>query len=128
MVQSIFLAKLIGPFFAIVGLSVLVNATAFRGIAKEFLNSPALIFLSGLLTLPAGIAIVLVHNVWVANWPVLITIVGWLALLTGVVRTVAPQQVASRGKTISANWNSPYIAGAAWLAVGAVLCFFGYFR
>jgi hypothetical protein len=128
MAQSIFLAKLIGPFFALVGLGVIINATGFRAIAKEFLNSPGLIFLTGILTLPVGIAIVLVHNVWVANWPVLITIVGWLTLLTGVVRTVAPQQVASRGKTISAYWNFPYVAGAIWLAVGAVLCFFGYVR
>jgi len=128
MAQSIFLAKLIGPFFAIVGLSVLVNASAFLGIAKEFLSSPALIFLSGILTLPVGVAIVLTHNVWVANWPVLITIVGWLGVITGVARTVAPQRVAERGKTIAANHNFPYIAGGIWFLVGAVLCFFGYVR
>ena len=128
MAQSIFLAKLIGPFFAIVGLSVLVNASAFRGIAKEFLSSPALIFLSGILTLPVGLAIVLAHNVWVANWPVLITIAGWLGVITGVVRTMAPQRVAAKGKTVVAVHNFPYIAGGIWFAIGALLCFFGYVR
>ena len=57
MPTSVFLAKLLGPFFAVVGISVLINAAAFRGIVKEFLNSPALIFLSGLLTLPVGLAL-----------------------------------------------------------------------
>jgi hypothetical protein len=128
MQTSIFLARLVGPFFAIVGLSVLVNAAAFRSIAREFLNSPGLIFLTGLVTLPVGIAIVLTHNVWVANWPVLITIVGWLGVITGVIRVFAPQRVAEKGKTIAANHNFPYVAGGIWLAVGAVLCFFGYVR
>jgi hypothetical protein len=126
--QSIFLAKLIGPFFALVGLSVLVNASAFRGIAKDFLNSPGLIFLTGILTLPVGIAILLAHNVWVANWPVLITIIGWLGVITGVLRTMAPQHVAAKGKTVAAVHNFPYIAGGIWVAVGAILCFFGYVR
>jgi hypothetical protein len=128
MAQSIFLAKLIGPFFALVGLSVLVNAAAFRGIAAEFVNSPGLIFLSGILTLPAGLAILLTHNVWVANWPVLITIIGWLGVITGLLRTIAPQHVAAKGRIVAAVHNFPYIAGGIWLAIGAVLCFFGYVR
>src|SRR5476649_1477361 len=124
MSTSVFLAKLLGPFFAIVGISVLMNAAAFRAIAKEFLKSPALIFLSGLLTLPVGLAIVLNHNVWVANWPVLITLLGWLAIISGVVRIAAPKQVLSTGKKVAANKNLPVAGGAIWLAIGAVLCFF----
>ena len=128
MLTSIFIAKLIGPFFAVVGISVLLNAAAFRGIAKEFMKSPGLVFLSGLLTLPVGLAIVLTHNVWVANWPVLITIVGWLAVITGVIRIAWTKQIIGFGKKVTANKNFPYIGGAIWLAIGAVLCFYGYFR
>ena len=125
---SLYLAKLIGPFFALVGLSVLVNEATFRGIVKEFIKSPGLVFLSGLLTLPVGIAIVLAHNVWVANWPVLITIIGWLAIITGVIRVAATKQVIAKAKKISASKNFPQVAAAIWVAIGAVLCFFGYFR
>ena len=128
MPTSIFLAKLIGPFFAIVGISVLMNADAFRAIAKEFMKSPGLVFLSGLLTLPVGLAIVLTHNVWVANWPVLITIVGWLAVITGVIRIACTKQIIRFGKKATANKNFPYIGGGVWLAIGAVLCFYGYFH
>lgn len=128
MSTSLFLARLIGPFFALVGLSVLVNAAAFRGIAKEFMKSPGLVFLSGLLTLPVGLAIVLAHNVWVADWPVLITIVGWLAIITGVIRIIATKRIIVIGKKVSANKNFPYIGAAIWVAIGAVLCFYGYFR
>jgi hypothetical protein len=128
MPTSVFLAKLLGPFFVVVSLSMLINAAAFRGIVKEFLKSPALIFLSGLLAFPVGLAIVLTHNVWVANWPVLITLLGWLSVIGGVVRMAAPERVISTGKKIAANKNFPAVGGAIWLAIGAALCFFGYFR
>ena len=46
--------------------------------ADEFLRSRALIYLSGVLIHDGGLAIVLTHNVWVADWRVLITLLGWL--------------------------------------------------
>src|SRR5450631_601351 len=117
MATSVFLAKLLGPFFAVVGLSVLMNADAFRGIVKEFLKSPGLIFLTGLMTLPAGLAIVLTHNVWMADWPVLITIIGWLGVVSGVARIFAPKSITSTGKKISASKNFPAAVGTIWLAI-----------
>ena len=54
MQTSVFLAKLIGPFFLAVGVGLLANAAAYRKLADEFLRSTALIYLSGLLTMPAG--------------------------------------------------------------------------
>ncbi len=128
MQTSVYLAKLIGPFFLLVGLAVLINADAFRGIAKEFLASPGLIFLSGMLTLPVGIAIVLAHNVWVPNWRVLITLVGWLAVITGVIRIAAPQRITGVGKTVASHKFFPLGPAAIWIAIGAVLCFYGYGR
>ena len=125
---SIFLARLLGPSMLVIVAGLAVNRATYRALSREFLDSPALIYLAGLMTFVAGLAIVLTHNVWVANWPVLITIVGWLGVITGVARTVAPQRVAERGKTFAANHNFPYIAGGIWFLVGAVLCFFGYVR
>jgi hypothetical protein len=128
MSTSVFLAKLLGPFFAVVGISVLMNADAFRAIVKELLKSPSLIFLTGLITLPAGIAIVLTHNVWVADWPVLVTLIGWLGIISGIARIVAPRDITTAGKKVATNKNFPMIGGGIWLAIGVVLCFFGYFR
>jgi hypothetical protein len=79
MQTSIFLARLIGPVMALVGVSLLVNELAFRKMAQEFLRSPALIFFSGMILMPAGLAVVLSHNVWVLNWPLIITLLGWIA-------------------------------------------------
>jgi hypothetical protein len=125
---STFLAKLIGPVVLVVAVGLFVNTVAYRAIAQELLRDPALFFLSGLLILTAGMAIVLAHNVWVANWPVLITILGWLAAVGGALRILLPEQVRTLGETMLAKPSTMQVGGAIWLGVGAILCFFGYVR
>ena len=78
MATSIFLARLIGPIALLAGLALVFNRTAYRAMTDEFLRSHALIVLAGVMTLAAGLAIVLTHNVWAADWRVVITILGWL--------------------------------------------------
>ena len=123
---SIFLAKLIGPVCLVIGLALLINRVAFRTLAGEFLNSPALMFLSGVITLPAGLAIVLTHNVWAADTRILITILGWLAVIGGVVRILAPQRAAAIGRTMFANPATMTISTWVTVLIGVLLCFFGY--
>jgi hypothetical protein len=125
---SIFLAKLIGPVALVTAISLFMNTTAYRAMAQEFLRSPALIYLSGLLTMTAGVAILLTHNVWVANWPVLITIFGWLATIGGAARIALPEQVRTIGEAMLRKPMAMNIGGAIWLAIGVLLCFFGYVR
>jgi len=126
--NSIFLAKLIGPVALVAAVSLFLNAAAYRAMAQEFLRSPALIYLSGLLTMTVGVAIVLTHNVWVANWPVLITVFGWLAAIGGAARIAFPEKVRTIGETMLGKPWALNIGGAIWLAIGAIFCFFGYVR
>ena len=128
MPTSLFLAKLIGPLFLAVGVGLIANAAVYSKLAEEFLASHALIYLSGLLTMTAGMAIVLSHNVWALDWRVLITLLGWLAAIGGAVRIVMPQGTQKFGRRFLEHPQGMIIAAAIWLAVGAVLCFFGYFR
>jgi len=47
---------------------------------------PPVVYLSGVLMLVAGLAIVRVHNRWVRDWTVLVTLSGWFLLLLGLTR------------------------------------------
>jgi uncharacterized membrane protein len=128
MPTSIFLAKLIGQILMVIGIGMLVNAKVYRTLVDEFLRSHALIYLSGLLSITAGLAIVLSHNVWTADWRIIITILGWLAAIGGALRIALPQQVEMIGRAIYARPMALTIGGAVVLALGALLSFFGYFR
>ena len=128
MQTSIFLARLIGPVMLVVGLAVLINQREFRDLAQDFIASRALLFLSGLLIMPAGIAIVLTHNVWTADWRVLITLFGWLNTIGGAVRLAAPDTVMRTGR---AMLRRPYfltLAAAIWVVLGLLFCLFGFLR
>src|SRR5258707_4679579 len=89
MSTSVFIARLIGPVMLVIGLAVFTNQRAFRDMAEEFLASRALLFLSGLLIMPVGLAIVLTHNIWAVDGRVMITLVRWLNVIGGALRPVA---------------------------------------
>ncbi len=128
MATSIFLAKLIGPVALVAAIGLFTNRAGYRAMAQEFLRSPALIYLSGLLTMTAGVAIVLYHNLWVADWRVLLTIFGWLATIGGAARIALPKQVKTIGEAMLDKPMAMTVGGAIWIAIGSLLCFFGYFR
>ncbi|MGB6427141.1 MAG: hypothetical protein WBF11_03395 [Methyloceanibacter sp.] len=126
MPASTFIARILGPLFVIMGLGLLLEGESFRVIATEFLRSPALIYLSGIITLVAGLAILNVHHVWVRDWPVIITIFGWLALIGGIFRLLAPSLVQRVGEAVIAHPHWPAMGGAATLVLGAFFTVMGY--
>lgn len=126
METSLFLAKLIGPVLIVIGLGLLVKPTDFREMATDFLASRAMIFLAGLLTLVTGLAIVLTHNVWELNWPVIITILGWLSVVGGVFRILFPDSVQSMGASMMDKPAMMPVSGAIQIVLGLWLCYAGY--
>jgi MFS family permease len=128
MQTSVFLARLIGPVCLAVGIGLFANRLVYEELAREVLKSRALIYLTGLLSMTAGLAVVLSHNVWTADWRVLVTLLGWLAAIGGAVRIVLPQGTESIGRRVLEHPQGLTIAGVVWLALGAILSFFGYFR
>jgi hypothetical protein len=126
MQTSIFLAKLIGPWMTILGVAALINLRRFRYLTGEFVEHPALLYLSSLVLLPAGLAIVLVHNIWTADWRVLVTVFGWLVLLSSAIRILAVEGVISNARTILNKSAMPLIVGSIWTLIGLTFCFFGY--
>ena len=128
MPTSIFLAKLIGPIFLAVGIGVLANATVYRELAEDFLRSHVLVYLSGLLLMTAGMAIIITHNLWVRDWRVLIALLGWLTAIGGALRIVMPQRAETIGRWVLEQPRGPAVAAVIWLAIGAVLATFGYAR
>jgi hypothetical protein len=126
MTTSQFIARIVGPVLVVVSIGVLANGAQYRAIVDEFLKSPALIYLAGVLGLLGGLAIVNVHNSWARGWPLIITVFGWLAVVSGTVRTLAPQVVETAGAAITTQpW---FVMGVAilFLAIGGFLSFKGY--
>ena len=126
MSNSLFLARLLGPVMIVVGLAVFANPRGFREMAEEFMASKALMFLSGLILMPTGLAVVLTHNVWTTDWRVLITILGWLAAIGGALRVFGPLFVVKAGQAVLSWPHFTSVAAAIWVVLGLLFCFFGF--
>ena len=108
------------------GVGLLVNPRAFRTMASEVVGSITLVYLFGLIDFAAGLAIVLVHNVWTVNWRVLITLIGWLLLIRGAVRILITDTLMGYAKTVIRKKQLYPVSGGVLVILGLVLCYFGY--
>ena len=110
---SIVIARLIGPLFLVIGIGALFNGEHYRKMIAGFLENAGLYYLSGVISLIVGLAIVAHHNIWAPDWRVIITVLGWIALFRGAVRLMLP--------TVGPRLASGFIVGAWPLRLGAVL-------
>ena len=128
MTTSKSIAGLIGPTYVAGAVAVLVNLGAWPALVEQGFRNPALIFISGFPLFVAGLAIVRVHNRWEGNWPVLVTVVGWLTLLGGLSRILFPTRLVSIAVgAVHTTGVLPTVA-IVFLLVGGYLSFKGYSR
>jgi len=121
-----FIARLTGPLLVVIGVGVLLNEANYAAIITEAAHSPTLIYLSGLLTLPLGLAILNVYRAWTADWRVVITILGWLLAIGGVIRIVLPQFTATLATTLYSTSAGLTVFAVVVLVLGGYLSFDGY--
>lgn len=102
---SLFLAQLFGLTLVIFAAVAVMQPGLLRGAIKEFGQSSAVTLLYSLLGIVGGLAVVLSHNVWVASWPVVITILGWAALIKGIMFLVSPALLQDLGLSVYSSKN-----------------------
>jgi hypothetical protein len=123
---SLFIAKLMGPILFAIGLSILISEKSFRAMAKDLFGSTALIYLFGILDLLLGLLLVLVHNVWVWDWRLIITLIGWLSVVRGLVRMLFAPTIMKNGPRIIKKQGLLTCVSLVLLILGAVLSYYGY--
>ena len=120
-IDPYFLPELLGPTFIAIALGMLINLGMYESMIAEGLRPGILFYLSGLLSLVAGLAIVNLHNTWCMDWRVIITVLGWLMTIGGIARIVLPQIAITIGSSIYSGRASTIVAA---LVVGALGAFF----
>jgi hypothetical protein len=124
--RSMFLARLLGPTFVAISLGLLINLGMYERMIAEALHPGILFYLSGLLSLLAGLAMVNLHNTWCMDWRVIITVLGWLMTIGGIVRIVVPQVAIVIGSTVYGGRVPTIVAALIIGTLGSFLSFKGY--
>lgn len=122
---SIFLAKILGLYLFIMAIFMLVHAQRVNAIVNNISNPPFL-FMSGAIILIIGILLIVTHNIWVANCRVLITIIGWLTFIRGIVRLMFPEFAIKIITNFVQNTTVYYITSIIIFFLGIYLSYAGF--
>ena len=126
MPSEILIARLVGPIFVAIAAGILLNASFYVGAIVEAVHSPTLVYMSGLASLLAGLAILNAYSAWSADWRILVTIVGWILVIAGILRIVIPQVVTSLATTIYSGPTALSVTAVIVLVLGGWLSYEGY--
>jgi len=126
MENSILLAKFIGPYITVIGIGLLFNQKVFQKIMEDFFKNVALVYVTGLITFVAGLAVVISHNRWVLDWRIIITLFGWNVLIKGVWLVISPETSAKMAQFFTKNNKLVIIPWIIMLVIGVFLTAKGY--
>ncbi len=88
---SVYLARFWGSLFIILGLGAM--GVKLLGRIIQYTEDKTITVSTGYITFLLGLITVTLHNVWVADWRVAITILGWTTLLKGIEKIAFPNRV-----------------------------------
>ncbi len=73
---------------------------------------------TGYITFLLGLVTVILHDLWVADWRVAITILGWVTLLKGVTKIGFPEHINKQAQKFKAQqtlWGAVIFLMGVWL-------------
>ena len=112
---TIFLARFWGSLFIILGLSSI--GAKFLGRVIKYTEDKTITISTGYITFLLGLATVVSHNLWVADWRIAVTLLGWTTLFKGIEKIAFPERVnkiAQKFKKYSAFWGFVIFCIGAW--------------
>jgi len=116
------LAILAGSAFLVVGLSLFINPYVSTAM-NDLVNNQGLLWVTGLVTFVMGTVMLALYNTWSKSWRVLVTIIGWLAVIKGAVLMLFPQVM-----TLYVNFLSNTtltLSGIYAIVLGGLFLFLG---
>lgn len=118
---SLFFAKLWGSFFVIFGSLFII--TKQLGKTIEMTDNKAFVISTGYITLLMGLVTVILHNVWVLDWRVVITILGWSTLIKGIAKIGFPEHIHKQAQIFK---KKQLLSAIFLLILGAWLLWVGF--
>jgi hypothetical protein len=124
---TIYLAKLLGLFLLIMGISMVVQQENTLHLWFALVNNLALVYVVGLFTVAAGLAMVLSHNIWRGGaLPIVVTLLCWITLLKGITALVLPIELARASFAALEYDRLLYVYIVIWFVLGIYLTVAGF--
>jgi hypothetical protein len=125
--STVYIARLLGLFSILVGLAMIARRQEIVAAVDGLIHNPTLLLLIGWIALGIGLAMVLAHNVWSGGvLPVVVTIIGWLILVRGLVLLFLPAAAVATLFEAMHFARLLYLYATIALVLGGYLAFAGF--
>ena len=123
METSILVAQIVGLAYILFGLGMLLNGDYYRKAFDALMKDKGVMIFGGIMSFVLGFVLITYHNIWVKDWTVLVTIIGWLAFLKGVMIFLMPKFILALSRPMLKNTN---VIGVGVIIMGLVFSYFGF--
>lgn len=93
---TLYLAKLLGAYSLFAGAWLYFRREAALALVDRISSDPVLESMIGVLRVSVGLALILGHNVWGGWLEALVSLVGWIALFSGMATMFLPTGLIAR--------------------------------
>ena len=109
-----------------VGIGIFINPGFYKKLFEDFIENAAVMYLGGIMALTIGYLIVAFHNTWTKDLSVIITIVGCLAMIKGILILIRPNMIIALSKAMVQKESILKIEAIAVIILGLVFSFLGF--
>jgi uncharacterized protein YjeT (DUF2065 family) len=122
---SLYLAKVIGIYATVMGLALITRHKMYKNLAKEMAKEKGMLLFGGAINLILGLLLVFKHNLWVADWRILITLLAWIMIAKGILLTFAPGKAIEMMKKKHSK-DAMTRSGVLMVVFGLILVYYGF--
>ncbi len=124
--STILLSQVRGLFLIVIGALIILRRDYFLPVFASYTKQRLIRVVVSMAEVLAGLFLVVMHNQWSPLPAAVITLIGWLLLLEGLLFLVLPDDLVGRFMA-TFNTESWYLAGGLLaIAAGAYLTAFGF--
>ncbi len=113
-VLTLRLAEIIGLYLIVMGIGGVANPQRWRAIMDDLNRSPGLVVALGFAVFAVGATLVLVHSIWTDPLAIMVSLIGYVALIEGATLLAVPGPLIRIG-----HWSTNFIR--AWAITALVL-------
>ena len=119
-------ARVLGPFLVIVDITAVARGSVSRAVLSEFVANPLWTWVTGSFVLLGGLTVVALHQYWRGAAAIIVSGVGWLVVLRGVLLLAFPQTFASIANSVTGTEVWWEVLCIAFALVGLYLTYVGW--
>lgn len=123
MLTHMAIASIFGPVLVISGIWTLFYQENVKKVAESLRKTPVQLYTAGILNLIVGLTLINSFNVWSVHLDILVTLLGWVIFIRGLVIYFLPNIVLKMSKIQESAYVLFGLISIIW---GLALCWIGF--